>query len=207
MSTFLSDFIAHLADLGLVNLAGAAGVALGSSWALFRQRRTILVCQSLGSLGFAFHYLLLGSGTAAVACTTSLVQSLSGAVVGSERPRWLAPLYAATFLVVLATAYLAWHGLPSLFAAGGAFFAMLGRWQREPQRMRLVFLASSSCWVLHNSLVGTPFGLASDTLALSAILLGLYRNRRSSPAEVLRRLARRVAEPFRAMPVGADAAR
>jgi hypothetical protein len=206
VSTFLLDLVAHLANLGLCDFAGMAGVALGSSWALFRQRRTILVCQSLGSLGFAFHYLLLGSGTAAVACTTSLVQSLSGAVAGSQRPRWLAPLYAATFLIVLATAYLAWHGLPSICAAGGAFFAMLGRWQREPQRMRLVFLASSSCWVLHNSLVGTPFGLASDTLALSAILLGLYRNRRSSPAAAVRRLMRRAFEPFRA-PLGADAAR
>jgi hypothetical protein len=72
--------------------------------------------------------------------------------------------------------------------------AALGRWQREAQRMRLVFLCSSANWVVHNTLVGTPFGLTSDALSLSTILIGLYRNRRRSPGQALRAAISALAE-------------
>lgn len=184
MSTFLLDLPGAAAGLPAADLAGAAGVLVGSSWALFQNRRTILSCQALGASCFGAHYLLLGSGTAAAACLMSVLQSIAGA--GERRPAWLGWFYAATYGVILATAIVAWHGLPSLFAAIGAGFSALGRWQKEAQRMRLVFLGSSANWVVHNTLVGTPFGLTSDALSLSTILIGLYRNRRRSPLRALR---------------------
>jgi hypothetical protein len=191
MSTFLLDLSGAAAGLPAADFAGAAGVLLGSSWALFQKHRTILLCQALGASCFGAHYLL-GSGTAAAACLMSVLQSIAGA--GERRPAWLGWFYAATYGVILATAIGAWHGLPSLFAATGAGLSALGRWQREAQRMRLVFLCSSANWVVHNTLVGTPFGLTSDALSLSTILIGLYRNRRRSPGQALRAAISALAE-------------
>jgi len=192
----VSTFTSLIAGLSLVDLLGAAGVALGSTWALFRNRRTILACQAFGSMSFGLHYLLLGSTTAAVACSMSMLQSIAG--YSGRRPPWLAPFYAATYAVVLTGAIAAWHGLPSLFVAFAALFAAIGRWQASPQRMRLVFLLCSANWIVHNLLVGSAFGLTSDTIAVSTMTYGLWRNRRHSPHEAVRIAAARLTDAVRA---------
>ena len=94
MSTFDVDFQSILSALTPTDMMGAAGVALGSTWALFRQRRTILTCQALGSIAFCVHYVLLGSGTAAISCAMTVVQSIAG--YSGRRPPWLGPLYIGT---------------------------------------------------------------------------------------------------------------
>ena len=195
MSTFSFDFSAILAAISPTDIMGATGVALGSTWALFRSRRTILACQAMGSIAFCLHYILLGSPTAAISCAMSVVQSLAG--YSGRRPPWLGPLYVATYLVVVGGAVLTWHGLPSGFVIAAAFFAALGRWQTNPQRMRLVFLFCSANWVMHNSLVGTVFGLTSDTIALSTISYGLWRNRTVGPVEAVRQMVRSCTDRLR----------
>ena len=196
MSTFEFDVPALFASMSPTDIMGAAGVALGSTWALFRQRRTILTCQALGSIAFCIHYILLGSGTAAISCTMTVVQSIAGC--SGRRPPWLGPLYVGSYAVVLGGAVLTWHGLPSVFVCTAAFFAALGRWQTNPQRMRLVFLFCSANWVMHNSLVGSVFGLTSDTIALTTITYGLWRNRTVGPVEAVKRAAISCAETLRA---------
>ena len=195
VSTFVAHLQSLLAGLSLVDLMGAAGIALGSTWALFRRRRTILACQALGSLSFCAHYILLGAPTAAIACSMSLLQSVAG--YSGKRPAWLGPFYVATYLVVLGGAVLTWHGAPSLCVAFAAMFAAIGRWQMSPQRMRLVFLFCSCCWVVHNTLAGSYFGLTSDAIALSTMSVGLWRNRRRSPLEAAREAASIAAEACR----------
>jgi Bacterial inner membrane protein len=194
LSTF--DLQSFLSALSPADMMGAAGVALGSTWALFRQRRTILTCQALGSIAFCLHYVLLGSGTAAISCTMTVVQSIAG--YSGRRPPWLGPLYVGTYAVVLCGAFFTWHGLPSVFVAIAAGFAAFGRWQTSAQRMRLVFLFCSANWVMHNSLVGSVFGLTSDTIALSTISYGLWRNRTVGPIEAIRQAAASCAETLRA---------
>src|SRR5271166_5017745 len=98
MSTF--DLSAAFAAVDAADIMGAAGVALGSTWALFRSRRTILACQALGSLAFGMHYVLIGSLTAAIACMMSMAQSVAG--YSGRRQVWLGPLYLATWAVVAA---------------------------------------------------------------------------------------------------------
>lgn len=195
MSIFAAQFQSLLAAISPVDIMGAAGIALGSSWALFRRRQAILACQAMGSFSFSIHYLLLGSTTAAIACAMSVLQSVAG--YSGRRPAWLGPFYVATYAVVLVGTCATWHGLPSFFVADAALFAALGRWQTNPQRMRLVFFACSTNWVVHNSMVGSAFGLMSDTIALSTISFGLWRNRTMSPLEALRRAAARGAEMLR----------
>src|ERR1700722_5692613 len=108
LSTFEFDVPAFLASMSPTDMMGAAGVALGSTWALFRQRRTILTCQALGSIAFCLHYVLLGSGTAAISCAMTVVQSIAG--YSGRRPPWLGPLYVGTYAVVLCGAFFTWHG-------------------------------------------------------------------------------------------------
>jgi hypothetical protein len=44
--------------------------------------------------------------------------------------------------------------------------------------MRLLFLACSLLWALHNLLVGSRFGNASDIMTITGITIGLIVHRR-----------------------------
>jgi hypothetical protein len=181
--TFLSHpLLASLGAFSPVDLLGAVGVACGCAWGLFRTRRTILMLQSAGAVSFALHYVLLGSPAGAAACFVGMAQSLA-ALRLSGRP--LAAAFGATGLAAAVAACLTWNGVPSLCAALGTSFACAGRLQRDPQRMRLLFLACSSAWVGHNALMGSAFGLTSDALTLAGLGIGLWRHRgprRAAPA-------------------------
>ena len=56
----------------------------------------------------------------------------------------------------------------------------------DTQRLRLWFLASVGFLMTHNLMVGSVFGLASDSLALTSLLLGLWRNRARPAVAALR---------------------
>ena len=50
--------------------------------------------------------------------------------------------------------------------------------------MRRFFLGASSCWALHNMLVGSVFGLTCDLLTLTALVIALVRGGAEKPTPV-----------------------
>jgi hypothetical protein len=173
----------HVAEaLSLINVFGVLGIALGSSWALFRTRRTILLIQSAGALAFMLHFLLLGAATGAAMCGVGMLQGLAAA---SGRPRILVLVYLASVLIIFCSIFWTWSGLPSICAVAGSAFATFGRLRHEPQAMRWSFLCCTLAWIGHNLVMQSPFGLVSDGLSLLGIVLGLTRSRgialRSAP--------------------------
>ena len=57
-----------------------------------------------------------------------------------------------------------WNGMASAGAAFGMAMATLGRWQKDTFKLRWFFVLCSLGWGAHNTVVGSPFGLASDTM-------------------------------------------
>lgn len=166
------------------NLAGVVALASSVTWPLLRRRRAILVVQVAGSLLFALHYLLLGASTAAAMCIMGAIQGVALVVLIDRRKR-IGVVLASMAAAAIVTAS-TWNGLPSLLSQCGQAMGAIGRLQLDPQRLRLWFLASVAFWCSHNLMVGSVFGLASDTLALSSLLLGLWRNRAAAAEPRLR---------------------
>nr|WP_246523442.1 YgjV family protein [Neoroseomonas eburnea] len=166
------------------NLAGF--VALGSSitWPLLRDRRAILGVQVLGSLLFGLHYLLLGAATAAAMCVMGALQGVALVILMDRRKR-VGVVTASLLLSALVTAF-TWAGLPSLLSQAGQALSAIGRLQFDTQRLRKWFLVSVVFWSTHNVMVGSVFGLASDTLSLTSLLLALWRHRAGARAARLR---------------------
>lgn len=166
------------------NIAGF--VALGSSitWPLLRRRKAILAVQVAGSLLFALHYMLLGAGTAAAMCVMGALQGVALVTLIDRRQR--IGVVGATMAVAVVVTSLTWTGLPSLLSQCGQAVSAIGRLQLDTQRLRLWFLASVAFWCSHNLMVGSVFGLASDTLALTSLLVGLWRGRAVQAAPRLR---------------------
>ncbi|CAH2600289.1 YgjV family protein [Rhodovastum atsumiense] len=193
---FLSDILpAILAGITPAAVAGALGVTANCLWPLLRTRKRILAVQVLSSCLFALHYGLLGAPTAAAMCATGATQGLAVSLLRKPLLRNLA--VAATIVFSLVVTALTWSGLPSVLALGGLLMAACGRLQRDPQHLRLAFLGSEAFWTNHNLVVGSVWGLTADTMAVSMILIGLWRGMRER---------RRTALPAPVIPARAVAA-
>ncbi|WP_338041753.1 YgjV family protein [Methylobacterium organophilum] len=162
-----------------IDIFGSLGLCCGFGAGLMPRRSWILRMSALCSACFALHFLRLGALTGTAMCSISVMQSLLSAqfVRDGRRPGWLGPLFALSFLVVMALTAATWAGWPSACAGIGALLATTGRLQTRTAAMRRFFLASSTCWAGHNLLVGSPFGLTCDLLTLSGLALALHRER------------------------------
>ncbi|MFF8801328.1 MULTISPECIES: YgjV family protein [unclassified Methylobacterium] len=186
-----ADFIAlawHAAREHL-DLFGSLGLCLGFASGMMPSRSAILLTAAACSASFALHYLQLGATTGTAMCLISVMQSLVAARwIGTDaRAAWVVPLFVGSSLVAACLTLATWNGWPSACAGLGALFATAARLQGDAQCMRRFFLGASSCWMIHNTLVGSVFGLTCDVLTISALLVALLRGgpaRVSEPALV-----------------------
>jgi hypothetical protein len=171
--------VALLAGIGPAAWVGAVGVATGCVWPLFNSRRRILAIQVAGSLLFALYYWLLGAHTGAAMCVAGALQGVAAATLSRRRALGVIGLTVAVSLGVTA---LSWAGLSSALAQGGQIASAIGRLRRTPQAIRFSFLGSEAFWTSHNLLVGSRWGLVSDTMAVTTLLIGIGRSWARAPA-------------------------
>ncbi|EWY37570.1 hypothetical protein N825_17240 [Skermanella stibiiresistens SB22] len=148
----------------LADIFGITGVIAGSSWGFLKDRRAILAVQAFATVMFGIHYGLLGAWSGAAMCVMTLVQAASS--LPRERNKVTTVLFWSTVPMIALLTILTWNGLASAGAAFGMAMATLGRWQTDTFKLRGFFVLCSLGWGTHNMTVGSPFGLASDTMCL-----------------------------------------
>jgi hypothetical protein len=146
----------------LAEIIGLTGVIAGSSWGFLKDRRAILGLQAFATVMFGIHYGLLGAWSGSAMCATTLVQAMAS--LPEKRTRATTILFWSTVPMIALLTVLTWNGLASAGAAFGMAMATLGRWQKDTFKLRWFFVLCSLGWATHNSVVGSPFGLASDTM-------------------------------------------
>jgi hypothetical protein len=161
----------------LAVVLGLGGVLSAGAWGLLRERRAILAGQAAQVLCFAGHFFLIGAHTGAAMCGLSLVQLAAAA---SPRSHLSTVVFWATAPAMALLTALTWHGSASAAAALGLALGTLGRWQRAPFKLRCYFAGSSVGWAAHNLVVMSPFGLATDALALTTNGSRIWRGWRPS---------------------------
>ncbi|GJE73357.1 YgjV family protein [Methylorubrum podarium] len=166
-----------------LDLFGSLGLCLGFVGGMMPRRSLILVTSAACSACFALHFLQLGAQTGTAMCLVSVMQSLVAArwIGPDSRAAWVAPLFLASSLVALGLTLATWNGWPSACAGLGSLLATTARLQGNAQAMRRVFLGASSCWVIHNTLVGSVFGLTCDLLTITALVIALVRGGAAKP--------------------------
>jgi hypothetical protein len=165
-----------LHNLAPATIAGALGVLANVAWPLQRERRVILALQCTGASLFGLHYLLLGAPTAAAMCVASIVQGVAAVTISR---RWLLlSIFGATIAAGMTVTVTAFMGPPSVLAQTGSLFTATGRLQRSAQSIRWCFLAAEVFWTSHNLIVGSVWGLTSDTMGVTMLVLGLWRGRK-----------------------------
>lgn len=179
------DFIS--AYLNAAALFGAMAVAATLIWPFCSGRCTILSIQCVGAGAFALHFLLIGSGTAAITSLIALIQLLAAATSQSRSQLWL--IYSTSGIALILAIVMTWNGLPTIFAGIGSLLAAVARLQQSAARMKAGFLISAPFWVTHNFLVGSIFGLTVDVVSTTSLVVALcrigFRAIRTNPAAML----------------------
>lgn len=152
-----------------LSLASALfGAVCLATWPLFRTRLAMLWVQLGIGIGFGLHYALLGATTAAMANVLGSVQIAVSILVGtSPRLRWTGYLFIP---VMLFLPLVTWDGVTSLFAAIGTVVLAVGRMQSQEQKLRLLVLAGTLFWLVHDVLLFSPIAVV-DALSFAS---GLY---------------------------------
>ena len=160
-----------------LDLFGSLGLCLGFVGGMMPRRSLILLTSAACSGCFALHFLRLGAQTGTAMCLVSVMQSVVAArwIGPASRAAWVAPLFLASSLVALGLTLATWNGWPSACAGLGSLLATTARLQGSAQAMRRLFLGASSCWLIHNMLVGSVFGLTCDLLTIAALVIALAR--------------------------------
>lgn len=173
MIHLLNSLLATGIALTPATIAGVLAVASSCVWPLLGPRRRILAVQVLSSILFGLHYTLLGAHTAAAMCVAGALQ---GVAASTLRRRWVRnSVFGGTIAMGMAVTAATWSGLPSALAQSGQLLSAIGRLQPGGQGIRLCFLASEALWTTHNLLVSSAWGLVADGMAVTMLLIGLWR--------------------------------
>ncbi|QCO00451.1 hypothetical protein D3093_34945 (plasmid) [Azospirillum argentinense] len=99
-----------------------------------------------------------------------------------DRPSWCRALYAATVPLLAVLTASTWVGWPSACAAAGMALGTAARWCRSALLLRVLFLLAGACWVVHDILTGSTFGLLADLLCMAGLVLRRDARLRTSEA-------------------------
>ena len=141
-------------------------------------RKKILELQSVNSILFFIHYILLGAFPGAVMNLVSLARNQ--VFVRKDNQKWAS--YKAWFYVFILLSLLgltlSWQGTISILPAVGVIIGTYGVYQENPARIRFLILIACFVWIPYTIVVKSYPGLVSQLVAISGILLGMYRHDR-----------------------------
>ena len=144
-----------------------------------KKRKSILLFQMLASLSCAVSLIMLGGIAGGildvVAFSRTLVFSLS------DKYRWAgsrACLFFYFALIIL-VGILTWEegSIATLFAILGTLLSTLALYMRSERMIRIISLFVGPCWIIYNLIYSSCFGILNEIIAISSIIIALWRMR------------------------------
>src|SRR5260370_18962258 len=160
----MQRMLAVLAANPAADGAGLVAMVVLMASPLFQARWMMLIAYSGNNLCFALHYALLGHWTAVAMNGLMSVQTVV-AIMLVRQPRLRFAYYALMPVLALASV-VTWQGLPSFLAAGATTLSTIGRMQTNDTVLRVLLLASTPFWAVHDLLVVSAPGLIADVLSM-----------------------------------------
>jgi hypothetical protein len=168
-----------LAVLAANPAAGGAGLVAMTCFVvspLFQARWMMLTAYICNNLCFALHYALLGHWTAVAMNGIMSVQTVVAIMlIRQPRLRWA---YYALMPVLAFASIITWQGVPSFLAAAATTLSTIGRMQTNDVVLRVLLLAATPFWAVHDLTVSSLPGLIADVLNMATGATMLLRHSR-----------------------------
>lgn len=168
----------------MAQAVGAIGVALLALAYIQKKRSTILAYNITSAIMWTAHFLLLAAPSGAALNALSIARASALYYEGRLNKRriiTLVLLLSAFGLASLST----WVDDTSILPLIAMTISTLALWQKNPQYIRLIMLASSPFWITYNILHGSIAGVIGECVVIISALIGLvkYRNLRADTAK------------------------
>jgi hypothetical protein len=161
----MQRMLAVLAANPAADGAGLVAMVCFIAWPLFQARWMMLIAYIGNNLCFALHYALLGHWTAVAMNGLMSVQTVV-AIMLVRQPRLRFAYYGLMPVLALASA-VTWQGVPSFLAAAATTLSTIGRMQTNDVILRVLLLAATPFWAVHDLIVGSFPGLIADVLSMA----------------------------------------
>ena len=134
-----------------------------------KNKSRLLALLSLSCFFNGIHFWLLEQPTAAFIFWFSTLRFTAAIFWKSQ---WLAAVSLAVSAFITAYTYI---GILSLIGFIGTVFMTTGSFSKNDLLLRSLMAAGSFTWLIHNVLLGSPVGIALETMFVSSCLIGIYR--------------------------------
>jgi hypothetical protein len=150
------------------------------SFQLHTQKK-ILIAQTIMSLLFCVHYLLLGAASGLV---MNILQTIRNLTYYQKDRKWLpgrsCPIFFAVLMAVLGA--FSWQGWYSLLIIAAPVINSICMALPNPQIIRKSILVTSPMVLLYDVFVGSIGGIVYESVAIISAIIGIFTYRRMKKA-------------------------
>ncbi len=93
----------------------------------------------------------------------------------------MAVLFSISSLVVT---YFTYAGFISLISCTASLFQNAAAFSKEDKQLRQFMILATSCWIVHNIIIGSPTAVLLELLFITSNLVGYYRYYVKTPKEI-----------------------
>ncbi|MGF1870566.1 YgjV family protein [Photobacterium indicum] len=144
----------------------------------FKERKKIILCFVFAVILIAIHFALLEQWTAAGLMALAAVRYITSLFTTS---RQMAVLFSISALVVT---YFTYAGFISLISCTASLFQNAAAFSKEDKQLRQFMILATSCWIVHNIIIGSPTAVLLELLFITSNLVGYYRYYVKTPKEI-----------------------
>jgi membrane-bound ClpP family serine protease len=150
-----------------------------------KARKEILLWQMLSMAFWIIHYSLLGAWTGTFLVFTNGMITLL--FLYKNKNQWASRpwvLYLALGVSILVTIF-TWNNFYSIFALAGIMSMVLGKWQDDTKKIKLIGILACLFWILYDIFVGSWGGIIAEIVIMLSATIGLIRSKESK-TEILK---------------------
>ena len=153
----------------LSQILAAGAFVLGLGAFQFAAKRSVFLAMAASALLKSLHFFLLACPEAGVLMLVVASRFTAGIFTVSRLAMYF---YIAVSLVVFAATY---QGALAWLALLGALLVAVSSFQRSDRTVRLLIMAGTSCWVVHNAIAASPVGTLMELAFLGSNMVGYWR--------------------------------
>ena len=163
----------------VAQVVGFVGMTMLALAYLQKKRESILAFNIASAASWTLHFILLGALTGAAMNAVSIARA--GIFFISSKKKIRSPLIPTGIMAIFfVMAIVTWQGWVSMLPLIAMTLSTVAMWQKDPQAMRRVVIASAPCWTIYNVINSAMAGVRTELALATAAIAGLYLYGRKS---------------------------
>lgn len=171
-----------------IQLIGILGAIFGFIAYQKNEHKKIMLYKTSSELTFALQFILLGAYTGVAMNVIGCVRNLVFARQVKKNKSTAAGIILFSLLMAAAGA-LTWTGPVCLLAIAGKIFTTLAYGMKNPQKVRLLTLPSSGCWLIYDVVCRSLGGIVTEVFTVVSIVIAEVRFRKKKGGKAAEQVA------------------